>query len=153
MTRSDWLDRFVKGVKGLFIDTWTSWCKLIMIIPAVKFILYDSLACKRAYNDGYLLSRKRETYFAGKTFNLPLTYLRIKPFKAAGHLGFLWWTRDLINEPEAWWRSSRRAGHDDVLDCPGRWTDGDKFLVGFVARVGEQLERRRAGHVGLWLRA
>jgi hypothetical protein len=43
-----------------------------MIIPTVKFMLHDSLACKRAYSDGYLLSTKRQTYFVGKTSNLPL---------------------------------------------------------------------------------
>jgi hypothetical protein len=51
-----------------------------MIVPTVKFILHDSLACKRAYDGGYLLGGKRQAYFMEKTSNLPLTYLPIKPF-------------------------------------------------------------------------
>jgi hypothetical protein len=37
-----------------------------MIIPIVKFVLYDNLACKRVYG-GYLSGGKRQTYQAGKT--------------------------------------------------------------------------------------
>jgi hypothetical protein len=51
-----------------------------MIVPNVKFMLHESLACKRAYGGGYLLGGKRQNYFIGKTSNLPLTYLPIKPF-------------------------------------------------------------------------
>jgi hypothetical protein len=51
-----------------------------MIVPTVTFMLYDSLACKRTYGGDYLLDGKCQTYFVGKTPNLPLTYLTIKPF-------------------------------------------------------------------------
>jgi hypothetical protein len=51
-----------------------------MIVPIVKFILYDNLAYKRVYSCGYLSGRKRQTYYAGKTPNLPLTYFTIKLF-------------------------------------------------------------------------
>jgi hypothetical protein len=51
-----------------------------MIIPIIKFVLYDNLACKRVYGGGYLSGGKRQTYHAGKTPNLPLTYLPIKYF-------------------------------------------------------------------------
>jgi hypothetical protein len=51
-----------------------------MIVPTVKFVMHDSLACKRAYGGGYLLDGKRQAYFVGKTSNIPLTYLTIKPF-------------------------------------------------------------------------
>jgi hypothetical protein len=54
-----------------------------MIIRTVKFMLYDSLVCKRAYDGGYLLGGKHQAYFAGKISNLPLTYLSIKPFNLA----------------------------------------------------------------------
>jgi hypothetical protein len=46
-------------------------------------MLNDSLACKMAYVGGYLLGGKRQAYFMGKTSNLPLTYLTIKPFNLA----------------------------------------------------------------------
>jgi hypothetical protein len=51
-----------------------------MIVPTIKFILHDSLACKRVYAGAYILGGKRQAYFVGKTSNLPLTYLTIKPF-------------------------------------------------------------------------
>jgi hypothetical protein len=54
-----------------------------MIVPTVKFMLHDSLACKRTYSGGYLLGGKRQAYFVGTTSNLPLTYLTIKPFNLA----------------------------------------------------------------------
>jgi hypothetical protein len=69
---SDWLDRFIKGGKSLFMNTWPSCCQLIMIVSTVKFMLHDSLACKRAYGGGYLLGGKCQAFF-GKTSNLPLT--------------------------------------------------------------------------------
>jgi hypothetical protein len=37
-----------------------------MIVPTVKFVMHDSLACKRAYGGGYLLDGKRQAYFVGK---------------------------------------------------------------------------------------
>jgi hypothetical protein len=46
-------------------------------------MLHDSLACKRAYGGCYLLGGKRQAYYVGKTSNLPLTYLTIKPFNLA----------------------------------------------------------------------
>jgi hypothetical protein len=49
-----------------------------MIVPTVIFMLDDSLACKRAYDGGYLLGGMRQAYFVGKTSNLTLTYLKIK---------------------------------------------------------------------------
>ena len=51
-----------------------------MIVTTVKFVLYNSLACKKVCDDGYLLGGKRQTYHMGKTPNLPLTYLPIKLF-------------------------------------------------------------------------
>jgi hypothetical protein len=54
-----------------------------MIISNSKFMLHESLACKRAYDGGYILGGKRQAYFMGKTSNLTLTYLPIKPFKLA----------------------------------------------------------------------
>jgi hypothetical protein len=54
-----------------------------MIVPIIKFVLYGNLACKMLYGSDYLLGRKRQTYHAGKTSNLPLTYLTIKPFNLA----------------------------------------------------------------------
>jgi hypothetical protein len=54
-----------------------------MIVPTVKFMLHDKLACKRAYSGGYLLGGKRQAYFEGKTSNLPPMYLTIKPFNLA----------------------------------------------------------------------
>jgi hypothetical protein len=54
-----------------------------MIVATVKFMMHDSLIYKATYGGGYLLGGKRQTYFAGKTSNLPLTYLAIKPFNLA----------------------------------------------------------------------
>jgi hypothetical protein len=51
-----------------------------MIVSTVKFMMHDSLACKRTYGGGYILGGKPEDYFVGKTSNLPLTYLTMKPF-------------------------------------------------------------------------
>jgi hypothetical protein len=66
MTQFDWLIKFVKGGKGLFTNALLSYCQLIMIIPTIKFMLHDSLACKRAYGGGYLLSGKSQAYFLKK---------------------------------------------------------------------------------------
>jgi hypothetical protein len=41
------------------------------------------LHVKRAYSVGYLLGGKCQAYLVGKTSNLPLTYLPIKPFNLA----------------------------------------------------------------------
>jgi hypothetical protein len=87
-----------------------------MIVPTVKFMLHDSLACKRVYAGGYLLGGKYQAYFVGKTSNLPLTYLTIKPFNLALMLVILVFDDEL----EARRRSSRRASHDDVPRYPGR---------------------------------
>ena len=54
-----------------------------MIVTTVKFMVHDNFACKRGYGCGYLLGGKRQAYFVGKTSNLPLTYLPIKPFNLA----------------------------------------------------------------------
>jgi hypothetical protein len=54
-----------------------------MIVSTVKFMLHDSLAYKRICGGGYLLGGKRQAYFVGKTSNLALTYLTIKPFNLA----------------------------------------------------------------------
>jgi hypothetical protein len=70
-----------------------------MIVTTVKFMLYDNLACKRAYGDDYLLGRKREAYFVGETSNLPLTYLTIKPF----NLALLLVISVFDDELEIWW--------------------------------------------------
>jgi hypothetical protein len=151
MTLSDWLDRLAKGEKYLFINTRPSWYKLIMVIPIVKFMLHDSLACKRVYGGGYLLDGKRQAYFTRNTSNLPLTYLH--SLIVAGHLAFLLWNR----------RSDRQIGSAVMkvspsrswrcLDCLGRWTVGEKFLAGVVVRVWTGVKLWRTGHSGLWLRA
>jgi hypothetical protein len=54
-----------------------------MIIHIVKFVMHDSLTCKRACGGGYLLGGKCQSYHAGKTPNLPTTYLPTKPFDLA----------------------------------------------------------------------
>jgi hypothetical protein len=59
MMQSYWLDQFVKGWKGLFTKAWPYCCQLIMIVPTVKFVLYNSIACKRVCGSGYLLGGKR----------------------------------------------------------------------------------------------
>jgi hypothetical protein len=51
-----------------------------MIVPTGKFMLHDSLACKRAYGGGYLLAGKRQAYHVGKTSKLSTNYLPTKPF-------------------------------------------------------------------------
>jgi hypothetical protein len=110
MAQSDWLIKFIKGGKDLFTNAWPSYCQHIKIVATVKFMLHDSLACKRAYGGGYPLGRKRQAYFVGKTSNLPLTYLTIKPFNLALMLVisvFLTMTGHPINELKARWRSSR----------------------------------------------
>jgi hypothetical protein len=81
------LDRFVKGGKGLFTKAWLNCCKLIRIVPTVKFVPHGSLACKRACGGGYLSGGKRQAYHAGKTPNQPPTYLPTKPFDPALLLG------------------------------------------------------------------
>jgi hypothetical protein len=50
-----------------------------MIVPTIKFVLYNSLECKKVCG-GYLLGGKRQAYHTGKTPNLPLIYLPIKLF-------------------------------------------------------------------------
>jgi hypothetical protein len=54
-----------------------------MIVPIIKFVLYGNLACKRVYGGCYLSGGKRQTYQAGKTPNLPLSYLPIKTINHA----------------------------------------------------------------------
>jgi hypothetical protein len=51
-----------------------------MIVPIIKFVLYDNLACKKVYGGDYLSGVKRQTYHTEKTPNLPLSCLTIKPF-------------------------------------------------------------------------
>jgi hypothetical protein len=51
-----------------------------MNVATIKFMLHDSLACKRSYGGGYLLGKKRQFYLVEKTSNLSLTYHPIKPF-------------------------------------------------------------------------
>jgi hypothetical protein len=46
-----------------------------MIVPTVKFMVHGSLACKKAYDGGYLSGGKRQTYFVEKTSNLSPTYI------------------------------------------------------------------------------
>jgi hypothetical protein len=80
-----------------------------MIVPTIKFMLYDSLAYKKTYGGGYLLCRKRQAYFVGKTSNLPLTYLTIKPF----NLALLLVISGFDDEPEIW--STNRKRSDEAL--------------------------------------
>jgi hypothetical protein len=111
-----------------------------MIVTIVKFVLCDTFACKRACG-GYLSFGKRQTYHTGNTINLSLTYLPTKPFDLALLLDISadWrWTRDPIDEPKTWWRSSSRARHDDVIGCPRRWTDGEKFPTGVSPKLGRK---------------
>jgi hypothetical protein len=51
-----------------------------MIVSTVKFVLYNTLACKKICGCDYLLGAKRQVYHTGKTSNQPLTYLAIKFF-------------------------------------------------------------------------
>jgi hypothetical protein len=113
MMQSDWLIKFVKGGKCLFTNAQSICCQLIMIVPTVKFMLHDTLACKRDYSGGYLLGGKRQAYFVGNTSNLPLTYLTIKPF----NLTLLLVISVFYDEPKI--RSTNRKRGDD-LGCPGR---------------------------------
>jgi hypothetical protein len=69
-----------------------------MIVPIVKCMLHDSLACKMTYGGGYLLGGKRQTYFIGKASNLPLTYPTIKPF----NLVLMSVISGFDDEPEIW---------------------------------------------------
>jgi hypothetical protein len=80
-----------------------------MIVAIVKFMMHDSLACKRVYGGGYLLCGKRQAYFAGKTSNLPLTYLPIKPF----NLVLLLVISVFDDKPEI--RSTNRKRGDEAL--------------------------------------
>jgi hypothetical protein len=156
MAQSDWLIKFIKGGKDLFTNAWPSYCQHIKIVATVKFMLHDSLAFKRAYGGGYPFGRKRQAYFVGKTSNLPLTYLTIKPFNLALMLVisvFLTMNRTSDQRTKSMVTKLSRTGHGDVLGCPRRWTNGEKLLTEVVARVGEELKLRQAGHSGLWLRA
>jgi hypothetical protein len=109
-----------------------------MIVPTVKFVLHDSFACKRAYDGGYLLGGKCQPYFAGKTSNLPLTYLPIKPF----NLALLLVISVFDDEPEI--RSTNQKRSNEALvelvttlfwvAPKDEWTER-KFLAGVVARV------------------
>jgi hypothetical protein len=54
-----------------------------MIVSTVKFMLHNSLACKKVCGGGYLLSEKRQAYHTGKTSKLSLTYFPIKPLNLA----------------------------------------------------------------------
>jgi hypothetical protein len=58
-----------------------------MIVYIVKFVLHDSVACKKTCGNGYLSGGKRQTYHEGKTTNLPPTHLSTKPFDLALLLG------------------------------------------------------------------
>jgi hypothetical protein len=46
------LDQFVKGGKSLFTKAWLNCCKLLRIVPTIKFVPHGSLACKRACGGG-----------------------------------------------------------------------------------------------------
>ena len=104
MTRSDWLDRFVKGRKYLFINIWPSCCQLIIILSTIKFFLQANLAYKKVYDGRYLLGGKRQTHLVGKIPNLPQTYLPIKHFDPALLLviSIFYDESDPIHEPEVW---------------------------------------------------
>jgi hypothetical protein len=80
-----------------------------MIIPIVKFVLYDNLACKKVYGGCYLSGGKRRTYQAGKTPKLPLSYLPIKSFNITLLLVILVFD----DEPEI--RSTNRKHDDEAL--------------------------------------
>jgi hypothetical protein len=62
-----------------------------------------------AYVGGYLLGGKRQAYFMGKTSNLPLTYLTMKPF----NLVLLLVISVLDDEPDIW--SMNRKRGDEAL--------------------------------------
>jgi hypothetical protein len=152
MIQSDWLDQFVKGGKGLFTRHDTTAANVSWLYPMLNLWCMVVLHIKNACCGGYLSSGKQQTYHMEKTSNLPQTYLPTKPFAPTLLMdisGFFvdWrWTGDWINEPEAWRRRSRRAGHGDVLGYHERWTDGEQFLVGVVSRVGQEVELRGDGH-------
>jgi hypothetical protein len=77
----------------------------------------------------------------------PLTYYQLI-FQSSSLISCWCWTScfftdwrrtaDSIDGPKAWWRSSRWANQGDVLGCPRRWTNEEKFLAGVVARVGRE---------------
>jgi hypothetical protein len=80
-----------------------------MIVTTVKFMVHDNFACKRGYGGGYLLGGNRQAYFVGKTSNLPLTYLTIKPL----NLVLLLAISVFYNEPEI--RPTNQKCGDEVL--------------------------------------
>jgi hypothetical protein len=67
----------------LFTKVCLNCFKLIRIIPTLEFMSHGSLAYKRLCGDDYLSDRKRQTHYAGKTPNLPPTYLPTKSFNTA----------------------------------------------------------------------
>jgi hypothetical protein len=86
-----------------------------MILPNVKFVLHDSLACKRACDGGYLSCGKRQTYHAGKTPNLPSTYPPTKFIDVALMLYISAFSL-FDDEPEI--RSMNRKHGDEALAEP-----------------------------------
>jgi hypothetical protein len=80
-----------------------------MIVSTVKFMLYESLACKRDYSGDYLLGGKRQAYFVRKTSYLPLTYLTIKSFNLT------LWLVILVFDDEPEIRSTNRKRGDEAF--------------------------------------
>jgi hypothetical protein len=97
MTQSDWLIKFVKGGKDLFTNSWPSCCQLIMIVPTVKFMLYDSHACKSVYGGGYLLGGS----LGGSQTSTSWSWTLMAVSLAAGELlwvGWQWCCHEAIEE-------------------------------------------------------
>jgi hypothetical protein len=123
----------------MFIKTWPNCYKLSWLFLLLNSCYIAILHAKWHVVVVILLFKKRQVYHAGKTPNLTSTYLPTKLFDFVLLLDisfFRIWTGDQIGEPEARWRSTHRADHDDVLGCLERLMDREKFLARVVARDG-----------------
>jgi hypothetical protein len=80
-----------------------------MIVPIIKFMSHDSLACKRLCG-GYLSCGNRQAYHARKTINnLSPIYLPTKPFDLALLLDIMHFSQ-FDDKPEI---QSMNQKHDD----------------------------------------
>jgi hypothetical protein len=75
-----------------------------MIVPTVKFMLHDSLACKRVCGGDYLSCGKCQTYHAGKTLNLHFVLAMLLDFSVFSQID---------DEPKIW--STNRKRGDEAL--------------------------------------
>jgi hypothetical protein len=107
-----------------------------MIVPTVIFMMHDIFAYKRAYGCGYLLGRKHQAYFMGKTFKLPLTYHMIRPF----NLALLLVISDFNDELEIW-STNRKRGNEALAKLV--------TMMFWVAPKDEQTERNSSPELSL----